>query len=129
MKIKCNLNGQILAVQTDDLSYVSGLEDSSLYEWQQIENYPQNFLNKIQYYSYLFGNFIFDNEKFEQDQQFDLIENLRRRRETECFSVINRGKLWYDNLTNQQLEQLQNWYQAWLNVTETLQPPEYLGWL
>lgn len=46
------------------------------------------------------------------------LAELRMRRESECFSVINRGKLWYDKLTDEQLKDLDEWYQAWLNVTE-----------
>ena len=54
---------------------------------------------------------------------------LRYQREVECFPIINRGKLWYDNLTPIQLNELQNWYQAWLDVTETLQIPETPSWI
>ena len=54
---------------------------------------------------------------------------LRLRRAYECFQYINRGKLWYDNLSESKLKELQDWYQKWLDVTITLQPPERLKWL
>lgn len=54
---------------------------------------------------------------------------LRVRREKECFSVINRGKLWYDRLTLKQYEELENWYQAWLDVTVTKCVPARPSWL
>lgn len=54
---------------------------------------------------------------------------LRNRRAYECFQYINRGKLWYDNLSESKLKELQEWYQKWLDVTITLQPPERLKWL
>ena len=54
---------------------------------------------------------------------------LRRRRTYECFQYINRGKLWYDMLSESKLKELQDWYQKWLDVTITLQPPERLKWL
>lgn len=54
---------------------------------------------------------------------------LRQRRETECFSVINRGQLWYGTLTESKTQELQGWYQAWLDVTETGQVPERPVWL
>jgi hypothetical protein len=54
---------------------------------------------------------------------------LRQRRENECFSVINRGKLWYDRLTYEQMADLKRWYQEWLDVTETLVTPVYPAWL
>ena len=47
------------------------------------------------------------------------LENLRFRRHQECFVVINRGKLWYDQLTESQLTELLNWYHEWLDITET----------
>ena len=56
-------------------------------------------------------------------------EILRRKRKTECFPFINRGKLWYDNLTKEQLEELNIWYDSWLNVTETLDEPEKPEWI
>ena len=58
-----------------------------------------------------------------------VLTDLRRQREVRCFSVINRGKLWYDKLTEVQLEELDAWYNAWLNVTETLTIPEKPSWI
>lgn len=55
--------------------------------------------------------------------------NLRELRETECFAVINRGKVWYDNLTATQLQELDAWYKAWLDVTNTMVVPTAPGWL
>ena len=57
------------------------------------------------------------------------IENLRIRRENECFSVINRGVLWYNTLTETQRLELDVWYKAWLNVTDTFIVPEKPSWL
>lgn len=54
---------------------------------------------------------------------------LRVMREKECFSIINRGTLWYDTLSVSQLAELKNWYIAWLNVTDTFVIPEKLDWL
>ncbi len=56
-------------------------------------------------------------------------EQLRERRKTECFSVINRGKLWYDALSLNQLSELEAWYHAWLNVTETREIPSAPLWI
>ena len=58
-----------------------------------------------------------------------LIEYFRITRNQECFPIINRGKLWYDNLTNAQLEELDKWYIEWLNVTETLTEPVKPEWI
>ena len=57
------------------------------------------------------------------------IRQLREQREYECFTIINRGKLWYDNLNQEQLEELNKWYIEWLNVTETLREPDEPEWI
>lgn len=63
----------------------------------------------------------------------ELLENkknsLRLRREQECFSIINRGALWYARLSEEQVQELEQWYNDWLNVTETLEVPEKPEWL
>lgn len=55
--------------------------------------------------------------------------NFRQQREVECFPIINRGQLWYDGLTEQQIAELTAWYKDWLNVTETLTMPNKPEWL
>lgn len=57
------------------------------------------------------------------------LKTLRRRREDECFQLVNRGALWYDQLTVPQRVELEHWYQAWLDVTETRVIPEKPAWL
>lgn len=58
-----------------------------------------------------------------------LLENIRSRRASECYPIINRGGLWYDMLTEQEKTELLEWYHAWLNATETLIIPEKPTWL
>lgn len=58
-----------------------------------------------------------------------IVDDLRRQREYECFPYINRGNLWYDTLTQEQKIEFMSWYQAWLNVTETLVAPIKPEWL
>ncbi len=59
----------------------------------------------------------------------EYICNLRAKRETECFLIINRGQLWYDTLNGQQKDELKEWYIAWLDVTDTLVVPNKPNWL
>lgn len=63
----------------------------------------------------------------------ELLENkknsLRLRREEECFSIINRGKLWYNNLTEEQIAELDVWYNKWLMAPQTLEVPDKPEWL
>ena len=57
------------------------------------------------------------------------IEVYRAMRESECFPIINRGNAWYDSLTQTQKDELQQWYQEWLDVTITKQIPIKPEWL
>lgn len=45
------------------------------------------------------------------------LEHIRNLRQ-ECFAIINRGELWYNRLSESQKQELDVWYQAWLDVTE-----------
>lgn len=57
------------------------------------------------------------------------LHNLRESRSQKCFIVINRGQVWYNTLTDEQRQELQEWYQAWLDATYTLVEPETPEWL
>ena len=59
----------------------------------------------------------------------DYVALYRKRRQKECFPIINRGAFWYNTLTEVQKQEIQAWYEAWLDVTETLTPPQPPGWL
>lgn len=54
---------------------------------------------------------------------------LRQLREKECYPIINRGTLWYNLLSESQKVELKEWYQAWLDITETLVKPKKPNWL
>ena len=55
--------------------------------------------------------------------------NLRSQREKSCFPYVNRGEMWYSRLSADQKDELNVWYQAWLDVTETKTVPEKPQWL
>ena len=56
-------------------------------------------------------------------------EVLRSLREEECYSIINRGTLWYETLTNTQKNDLFRWYNEWKDVTDTFVCPVKPYWL
>ena len=70
----------------------------------------------------------FQIQEFKKTEEMILAE-LRHQRDSECFSVINRGQMWYAALTELQKQELQTWYQAWLDVTETKIVPKKPDWL
>lgn len=59
----------------------------------------------------------------------EYVEYLRSEREAICFPVINRGAAWYARLTDEQKEELQVWYQAWLDAPETGVKPATPAWV
>jgi hypothetical protein len=57
----------------------------------------------------------------------DYALEIRQARERDCFPIVNRGFLWYNRLTTEQLNELDDWYQAWLDAPETrVIPPKPL---
>lgn len=69
---------------------------------------------------------IYVYKPFTEDERKDY---LRMVRQSECFRVVDRGRLWYESLTQEQLEEVKTWYEEWLNVTETLTEPQKPSWL
>jgi len=69
-----------------------------------------------------------DDKQKEIEEQRE-ITNLRTQRNKQCFPYINRGYLWYNNLSDEQKEELASWYQAWLDVTSTKVVPNIPEWL
>lgn len=54
---------------------------------------------------------------------------IRQLRQSKCFSIINRGELWYDMLTAEQKAELKEWYISWLDAPATLVIPEKPVWI
>ncbi len=63
------------------------------------------------------------------DYEQRLLEDLRLKRDTQCFAVINRGDLWYKQLSEPKRAELEQWYKQWLDVTVTKQVPKTPIWL
>lgn len=88
-----------------------------------------HFYDHYQAYKMVDGALVFDPDEDEFLSEKKLVEELRERRKTECFSYIDRSKFWYDSLTPAQLAELSAFYEAWLEVTDTLEAPEKPSWL
>ena len=63
------------------------------------------------------------------ETDIEINEKLRLKRQQECFPIINRGQLWYNKLSSEQIQELNQWYCNWLNVTETKVEPSKPEWL
>ena len=82
------------------------------------EELPLDFIENWQAYRLKDKKLEFDEKLYEEVVSSRELENLRIQRQQECFSVINRGKLWYDTLTEKQYNELKIWYEEWLNITD-----------
>ena len=96
--------------------------DETVYEVNSDIDY-----DSVRYCDLIDGELIY-NQEYEMP---DVINKLRTQREYECFPFINRGQLWYElNVnTDEKLQELTDWYKAWLDVTTTLVVPEKPNWL
>ena len=73
-----------------------------------------------------YSNFSFRDKL--QDET-DLLYNLRKLRHFTCFPVVDRGTLWYNDLTDEQYKELKHWRQLWLDVTDTYVVPVSPSWI
>ena len=120
-----------MKVTFDENGYVNGrcmVGDNGGTEVDVPEDFDM-FLDRFSGFKLEDGKLVFDKEKDDADQLEAQQSNLRLRRETECFSVINRGWIWYSCLTLTQWRELRTWYLAWLNVTKTLTIPVRPSWI
>ena len=91
---------------------------------------PENFtFENYQAFKHQNGELVFDEEKLKKLDGERALNELREQRQLECFPVINRGELWYQSLTSAQITELSEWYNAWLNVTETKVVPTMPTWI
>ena len=91
---------------------------------------PEGFSpDKFQAWKYDGEKLVYDMEQAQKIQNNYRKNEIRARREKECFSYVKRGTLWYNKLTPEQDIEFQNWYDAWLEAPETLIIPKKLEWL
>ena len=103
-----------------------GTDSITVDEPVDISDFEENYNS---YYLSEHNTLVKSDEKQKEIKNTRELINLRAQREKLCFSYINRGSLWYNRLTEEQKEELNIWYQAWLDVTETKAIPEQPVWL
>jgi hypothetical protein len=107
---------------------IGGLVDEDVKEVDEPENI-EDFEENYRSFYYQDGKLLKDAEEEVRIKDLEELEKLREMRERICFPIINRGALWYEKLTSEQKKELDIWYEAWLNVTETKVIPEMPSWL
>ena len=120
-----------MKVTFDENGYVNGwcmVGDNGGEEYDPPEDFD-SFLDNCFCFKIVDGKLEKDMEKEAADVLEQTRTALREQREAECFSVVNRGWIWYSTLTLAQWRELRTWYMAWLKVTETLTVPERPSWV
>lgn len=121
MKIKLDNKGFI-----ENQATLGNILDSTEIETPaDLEHFERNY----RAYRIKEGALFFDEAQATAIQMEEENEQLRVERDAECFSVINRGWLWYDTLTEKQTKELRKWYKDLLDVTETRKKPDKPSWL
>ena len=123
MKLHLDSNNYVIGYTQFCLNYdqLDGVE--------YIGEVPSDFSSSCKNYQYVDGQLVLDADKVTEENTAKELVDLRYQREQLCFSYINRGELWYSRLTTEQKEELETWYQAWLDVTETKVVPTAPEWL
>lgn len=122
MKILLNENGYVSSYATIGDILDSIEVDENLID---IQDFEENFESYYYENGTLIKSYIREEELVIERQK----DELRIQRQRECFSIINRGQLWYNSLTEEQLNELNIWYKEWLNVTDTFIIPTKPSWL
>lgn len=121
MKIKVDANGFIESYAT----FGNIVDSTDIDAPADLDHFECNY----RAYRVRDGHLFFDEEQAGVIQTETENAQLRVERDAECFSVINRGWLWYDTLTEKQTKELRKWYKDWLDVTETKKKPDRPSWL
>ncbi len=72
---------------------------------------------------------VYEIVKCEPVSSEELADIMRAERLYECFPIINRGELWYAQLSEEQKAELSKWYREWLDAPSTLIKPQKPEWL
>ena len=114
MIIRINENGYVESPYIQDATIEMEITED---QFEQISTFGFN-----TNWRYLDGEFVLES----------LMDNdsLRARRQRECFNIVdNRSQLWWNKLTDVQRNEIEEWYEAWLSVTETKVIPQKPSWL
>lgn len=121
MRIETDKTGRVIGWSLDDLANEQMFSVSC--------DIPKDFEENAFFYRYEDGSFIFDPKYKEEYTNGRIMAEIRDKRQTVCFPIVNRGNLWYDLLSDGERAELMVWYKAWLDAPETLIEPEMPEWL
>lgn len=131
-------DGEHLKVYYQDCVYVYSHKTKTWYRekdgviYENVFVIPAFDFEDIFIHSNALFNFLCKNDcsEFTEEELSEYTKDFyRARREKICFPIVNRGQVWYNHLSIEQKVDLNNWYEDWLDVTETLFEPALLSWL
>lgn len=122
MRIEISNEGRVIAWSADDLY------NEQMFDVPN-DTLPEDFEENAFFYIYKDGTFVFDPAFKEGAEHEQKVVEIRNHREQICFPIINRGQAWYWQLTDEQKKDLSEWYQAWLDATDTMTEPPMPEWL
>lgn len=123
MKIILNEQGFV-----DSYALIGGLS-GDVFEVNEPEDLVDFERNYGSYYLSIDNVLVKNEDKQKELADKKELNGLRSQRAKVCYPIINRGELWYSRLTDDQKEELNTWYQAWLDVTDTRVSPDMPTWL
>ena len=120
-----------MKVQVNESGYVEnyvlvGESSACDIEVETPEGFTPDF---YQAWKYAAGKLVYDEDRAAELQAEANKNVIRARRERECYSVINRGQLWYEGISLARLAELRQWYKAWRDAPATLIIPDRPAWL
>lgn len=121
MQVLTNTDGYITSFAIDGI-LVDGTEVEAPKDLE-------HFLQHYHCYQIRKGALRLDRKRLQAEKEAVQKEVIRERRRKECFPIINRGSPWYERLSEEQRAELNTWYQAWLDATETGAIPKTPEWL
>jgi len=102
--------------------------------YETTKEYQQQLLNQINMNHSINANDVWrivpdkNGKPIVVEIELDMRSVFRKKRRA-VFDIINRGQPWYNTLTDKKKQELQVWYQAWLDITVTLKEPVKPSWL
>lgn len=123
MQLQVNDDGYITGYATVG-GFVGGVEvpDDTLADCDQEHI-------RLHCYRWVDGRPVLDEDKLTAVKAERQANEIRARRDVECFALIDRSPLWHSRLTEEQTAELEAWYRAWLDAPATGIVPDPLEWL
>lgn len=128
MQIELLLDENNYIKEYNSLIQYSHISDSITIELSD-EQFNSHFIQNYKAYQYINNQLIFDENYQQKLIEENNKERIRTIREIECFTKIDRSPMWYTSLTTEQIQELEQWYRAWLDAPETLEIPNKPEWL